>query len=259
MNSAKSKIIAYLYNLLLPGLGHLYWKEISFGLFVFLIMLIGTTLYFLSFFLQLNIWLTLLLFFLPILFYVFTFVDLAKTVDRKQTKINRTTKHLWIFLLVGIVYQLFAPIAPANFYLRNIPEVFKQTDGNLSPMFSRGEYLKTNRLAYLVNLFFLDQPVLHTFPQRYTPVRYYDASEHKRIGIVLALPGEYLSVENGYLLINNSPQLIPEHVQLRFNQDYELTSVGEYSIMVGDFRMGTISDIHEVPLDKLIGKVEKLF
>ena len=83
MKNRKSPVFAIVLNLLLPGLGHIYWGEFLFGVFVFLIMLISVILFFVSFFLSLSLVPKIILLATPLLFYLFTFVDLVKVVRRR--------------------------------------------------------------------------------------------------------------------------------------------------------------------------------
>jgi hypothetical protein len=92
MQFHKRLIFAWMLNLLLPGLGHFYWREYAFGLFVFLVMLLASVLYVASFFVPMPGAVTWLVLGLPIMFYGFTFVDLARTARLKRVSINRTTR-----------------------------------------------------------------------------------------------------------------------------------------------------------------------
>ena len=83
---------AALLNLLLPGLGHSYWRDYTFGLFIFLILLVAATLFFVSFLVTLPVLVKIILFGLPTLFYIFSFLDLARTLRRHGGVSNRSTR-----------------------------------------------------------------------------------------------------------------------------------------------------------------------
>ena len=124
MKIEKSKYTALLLNLLIPGLGHIYWKEYLFGIFIYLIMLIAVVLLIVTFFVNLSGWVIFFILILPAIFYLFTFLDLFKTVKIKAPKQIFTKRKLLIFVIIGLLYQTFIPIAPGNFYAMNFPEYF---------------------------------------------------------------------------------------------------------------------------------------
>lgn len=259
MSLERSKISSSLLNILIPGLGHIYWKEYLFGIFIFLIMLIGVILFVVSFFVSLSIWVVMLLLALPMIFYLFTFVDLIKTINLKSPKMKRIKKTFYIFLAVGLLFQFLVPIAPLNFALRNSPSVFTVERSNMSPLFQQGDVLKTSKLAYSVDLFFMKRPILYALPERYDIIQFEDQNGNKKIGIVLGLPGESIEMFDGMLAVNNYaiPNEPPGNLLLQGN--IELTDVGEFSILAATLSLGTVDELYQVTLDAVVGKVEKLF
>ncbi|UCC44695.1 MAG: hypothetical protein JSU65_01840, partial [Candidatus Zixiibacteriota bacterium] len=145
----KSVVFGLLLNLLLPGLGHIYWHEYAFGLFVFLVMLLATSLAFVSLLVDIPGMALLLLLGLPILFYVFSFVDLARSIGAKRGLIQRSQRTALIFIIIALAYQLFSPNAPASFCIVNRPEIFV-AGSNLEPEFQQGDLLAADRLSYVV-------------------------------------------------------------------------------------------------------------
>ena len=258
MKFAKSMTAAWLLNLLLPGSGHWYWKEYAFGLFVFLITLLTTVLFVASFFVPLPAPVKVLILGLPLVFYAFTFVDLARTVRTKRRSVSRSQRVLLIVLVVAVVYQLCVPIAPLNFALRNRPEIFTLEDNRLSPLFAGGDLLKASRVSYLVNIFALDRPLLHTLPERYDVVRFKDASGGRGTGIVVGLPSENIEIIEGVVVVNGLPDFdtVPDGMFLA--GDWPLTRARQFSILVATLKLGSIGRVQDVPLTDLIGKVEKL-
>ncbi|UCG62126.1 MAG: hypothetical protein JSV52_02225 [Candidatus Zixiibacteriota bacterium] len=250
---------AMLLNLGLPGLGHVFCREYLFGVFIFLIMLITAVLFFVSFFLSLSFWPKAILLILPSVFYIFTFVDLHRVTRLKRESIQRTSRALMVFLVVAIAYQTLAPVAPGNFVLRNYPRPFVLSDNSLSPLFSRGDLLKASRLEYSVNLFFVQQPVYHTLPARFDPVRFADTSGVIRNGIVIGLPGEEIQMVDGVLVINGSPVIDEPGGGLILLGDCPLTYIDNFSIATAALRLGAIDKIYLVPLQSVVGKVEKVF
>lgn len=259
MQIEKSKYIALFMNLLLPGLGHIFWKEYIFGIFVFLIVLIGIILFFVSFFIDLSTLIIILMLTLPVIFYFFTFLDLVKTVKQKFGKVKRTRKTALIFLASGFLFQVAAPITPLNFFIRNFPQYFVVEQNNLSPLYHQGDILKADRLAYLVDIFFLEKPLLIDLPKRYEIIRFVDLNNFKNVGIVLALPKEEFEMAQGVIVINGMPDITLPPGNLVFMGDIELTLINEYSILVATLNLGTIDKIYEIPFKDIIGKVEKAF
>jgi hypothetical protein len=248
-----------LLNLLLPGLGHLLWGEYLFGIFVFLVTLLSSVLFIVSLFLHLPPAVALALYALPLLFYAFTFVDLARTVKAKRDKALPGRKAAIIFLLVGTIYQLSSPIALVNFSLRNLPEIFLQEDNRLSPLYSEGDLLKASRLSYVVDVFVVNRPILHALPQRYDIVRFTDSYGRHINGIVVGLPGEEIEIADGVIVANSYPDIGDAPGGIILSGDWPLTSVGGYAILVATLSLGRIDEVHEVPLTDLVGKVNKLF
>ncbi len=255
----RSKFFAVILNLLLPGLGHIYWREHLFGIFVFLIMLIASLLFFVSFFLSVSFWIWLVMMALPILFYLFTFIDLLRAVGVKRDLVKHSSRTALIFLAVGIVYQLLSPSAPVNFGLRNFPEIFEVKDSSLSPIYSEGKMLKASRLAYAVDLIFIRKPVLYNLPTRYDVVRFKDAQGRKLNGIVLGLPTEEIEMVEGVLVVNGLPEFNEPGRGLVLRGDCELTSVASYSILVATLNLGMVDTVYMVPLADVIGKVSEIF
>ncbi|MEW6412134.1 MAG: hypothetical protein AB1483_06620 [Candidatus Zixiibacteriota bacterium] len=254
----RSKLFAIILNLLLPGLGHIYWREYLFGIFVFLIMLIASLLFFVSFFLSVSLWVWLLMMALPILFYLFTFIDLVRAVGVKRDKLKPGKKSAVIFLAVGIAYQLLSPSAPVNFGLQNFPDVFVLKDTSLSPIHSEGALLKASRLAYSVDFVFLRKPVLYALPERYDIVRFRGADGGKLNGIVLGLPTEEVEMADGVLVVNGLPDFREPAHGMVLQGDCQLTYVSSYSILVATLNLGRVDTVYMVPLTDVVGEVSKV-
>jgi hypothetical protein len=248
-----------LLHLLLPGLGHLLWREYLFGIFIFLVTLLASVLFIVSLFVHVPPVAALVLYALPLLFYAFTFVDLTRTVRAKRKKTLPGRKAAIIFLLVGVVYQLLSPIAPVNFSLRNLPEIFIQEDNRLSPLYSEGDLLKASRLSYVVDVFVVNRPILHALPKRYDIVRFTDSSDRHINGIVVGLPGEEIEIADGVIVANGFPDIGDAPGGIILSGEWPLTSVGGYSILVATLNLGRIDKVYEVSLTELIGKVGRLF
>jgi amino acid transporter len=245
-------------NLLLPGLGHVYWREPVFGLFVFLVTLIAIVLFFLTFFVHLSILVKVILFGLPAIFYLFTFVDLDRTVRQARGKTARSLRTAVIYFVIALSYQLVVPIAPGNFLLRNIPEAFMLENNSLAPLYSSGDLLRTNRLAYTADIFFVDRPVLHALPQRYDAVRFIDDDDRQRCGFVVGLPNEEIEILEGIVIVNGLPDYEGSSSGWNLSGDCSLTWVQGYSILVVTLNFGSIDQVYELPLERLEGKVSKL-
>ncbi|NOY89066.1 MAG: hypothetical protein GXO93_06720 [FCB group bacterium] len=255
----KSVFGAILLNLFIPGLGHVYWKEYIFGIFIFLIMLLASILFFVSIFISMPFWGRVVLFALPFLFYLFTFFDLARIIKLKRKFLSFTKKSVITFFLVGLFFQILVPIAPLNFAIKNFPHLFIMPDNSMPPIYNKGDILQTSRLSYLLNIFFVKKPVLYSLPKRYDIVSFNDSSQRRQIGIVIGLPGEKIELIDGLLMVNGLPDynLVSSNYNLRGN--CPLTEVGEYSIIVATLKLGVINNVYQVSLANLNGQVKKVF
>lgn len=250
---------AFVLNLLFPGLGHGLWREYLFGAFVFLISLLASTLFFTSLLVPLPTVAKLLLFGLPTLFYLVTFVDLARTVRSRRRKTRFTWRRGAAMLAAALVFQIAVPIAPGNYLLRNTPEVFTVRDGDYAPWVTRGDVAISSPLALRANVFFLSQPIWLELPEYGEVIRFQDASGTTKMGLVLGYFGDQAEVVDGELYVNG--QSIDGALEkLRLGgQDLPLTSADGASIMVGTLKLGTLSDVHQIAPSQVIGRVYRLF
>ncbi len=253
------RVTAFALNLGIPGLGHVYIKEFMFGSFVFLVMLIGAILFFVSFFLTLSFWPKVLLLGLPVIFYLFTFIDLYRASGIKAAAGSRSVRSTLIFVAIAVLYQTLTPIAPLNFGIRNSPEIFIVDDNSLSPVYSQGTVLKASRLAYFVDIAFIKRSVVYKLPSRYDLVRFTDDQGRPRHGIVLGLPGEDVLMVDGVLIINDLPDFNDPPGGLVLTGDWPLTSVEGYSILVATLYLGRVDTAYDVSLADIVGRIDKLF
>jgi hypothetical protein len=249
---------AVVLNLLLPGSGHLFLGEMLFGLFVFLVMLIAAGLFFVSFLISLPTGVKWVMLGLPLLFYAFSFVDLSNTVRTRRKLLQRTRRALIGFLALGLVYQILSPYAPVNFIINNLPQVYKQKDMRLAPLFRQGDLLKVNSLSYFVHVVMVKRPILHNLPERYDVLRFRSAGDIRRTGVVVGLPNEQVEINDGEVVANGVPQTggVPG---LKLSGSWPSMTAKEYSILVATFSLGSIDHVYQVPLGDVIGKVSRLF
>ncbi|HWR82480.1 MAG TPA: hypothetical protein VN285_04195 [Candidatus Deferrimicrobium sp.] len=249
---------AILLQLLLPGLGHLYWREYLFGVFVFLVTLLASVLFVVSFLFPLSWIVKLIMYTLPLLFYAFTFYDLLRSVRRRRSTGHLPLRFPVILLLGSVVYQLLSPIAPVNFGWQNRPIAFEQKDGSLSPLYSRGELLLVNRLSYSINLSLLNRPLLHSLPERYEVVAYLDSAGRQDVGLIVGLPGESVQIVDGVVVVDDLPDFGDAPGGIVLAGDAPLTTVGGYSVLVAELNLGRVIEVHEVSLAALRGRVRVL-
>ncbi len=250
---------ACILNLLLPGLGHVYWREYIFGLFVFLVLLLASMLFFVSFLVALPDVAKLLLFALPLLFYLFSFVDLGKTVSRRGPRSRRGGTAVILMLVLAVGFQLLAPIAPLNFALRNRPEIHRLTDNGLNPLLRRGDLIVINSLAYCADLFFLDQPVWYDCPRLGEMICFHTTdSNTRRVGLVVGEPGHEVQVVDGLLFVDGLPASADMPAGLTLRGDMPLTRVAYGSIMVVTLNLGALDEVYHVPIDETVGRVHRL-
>jgi hypothetical protein len=250
---------ALLLNLLLPGAGYFLWKEMLFGLFVFLIMLLAAALGIVQFLIplpQAALW---LLLGLPLLFYLFTFVDLARTVRTKRAKLIPTAARAGLILAISLIYQLVSPSAFVNFGLRNFPEFSTVSDSHLGPLYRQGDIVIANRLAYTADIPFLDRPVLHALPERFDLVRFVGENGRHQSGFVLGLATELIEIVDGALTADDAPINVGLPSGFALTGQWPLTEVADYSILVGTFNLGTLDNLQQVRLDSVVGRVSSFY
>ncbi len=255
----ESPLFGIILNLLCPGFGHFFWKEYIFGVFIFLIMLIGSVLFFISLLVTLPQAAKIMLLGLPILFFLFTFFDLVKVIRTKQGQVQRSTTAAVVFLVIGVFYQLLVPSAPANFLIHNSPEIYRMDNNHLAPLYKKGDILTANPLAYSANIFFFDYPVYYDLPDRFEIVRFVDSEGRRHTGAVIGLPGEIVELTDGAVAVDGLPKYGRLPGGLSLARDWPLTSVDNRSILVATFNLGSIDSLHHVPITALVGKAGRLF
>ncbi|MFQ5498615.1 MAG: hypothetical protein ACE5FH_02995 [Candidatus Zixiibacteriota bacterium] len=257
--ATSSPRFVWLLNLLLPGLGHVCNGDFVFGLFVFLIMLIGVALFAVTSFVSVSNPVMLVTVGLPVLFYLFTFADLGRIARAGIKRRERTRRARIIFFAIGLAYQLFCPIALVNFGIVNRPELFVLSDNRLSPIYSEGELMKASRLDYFVEFFAVTPPILHSLPERYDIVRFSNQSGRVINGLVIGLPAEGIELFDGVLVVDGVADYLSVPDGLPLEGNWPLTSVDQFSILVATMNLGIVDNVYEVSLSELVGKVDRLF
>lgn len=255
MNVARRRAIAWILNLLAPGLGYVFLREYVFGLFVFLITLLGVITCVALMILRLPTWSEIVLLGLPTLFYLFTFVDINRTVKRVPRRPNDSLRAAVVLLLVGLAYFSFAPSGIGNLVWRNRPEFFVLHDSTLAPRYSQGDLVLVNSLEYYVDVAVVDHPIMHAMPSRLDIIRYRDDDGNAETGVVLGLPGEEVEVITGVLIVNGVIYEGLSPTGMRMTGDLPLTQVGSRSILVAEFRLGSLVRAKQVELTQIRGKV----
>ncbi len=256
---ANSRFSGFLLNLLLPGSGHIHFREYTFGVFVLIIWLMAAVLFYLSFIIELNLWAKLALFGLPIIFYFFTFFDLFHSMKKKKVLQKRGVLFSTAVYMIALVYQIWVPAAPLNFMMTNGPVLFVLDDHRLSPLYSQGTLMKASRLAYQVDIVGFNRPILHHLPERYDVVRIQSEKGSKANAVVLGLPEEEIEIVEGTVIINRTPDFEGWIGGLTFSGDWPLTTVGAGELLVATLNLGTIDDVYIVSYAQLVGKVSAVF
>lgn len=251
---------AWLLNLLLPGLGHIFWGEYLFGIFVFLIMLIAMVLVLFSFMVSLPGSVQVVLFGLPVLFFLFVFVDLSRSIKRRDKikQPGRGKPSAMLFLTLGVLIQLALPLAPANFFIRNHPGLLSSADTTMAPVIEPGRTCLVDRQAYTVDLFFVDDRFYHSAVDRWQAVQFSDGMGTVRTGLVVGLPYEEVALINDSLFVNGYP-LDESSDAVPLSGSLSLTPVGAQSILAVTMNDGAIDRIYAVRLHDIIGRVHQLF
>ena len=269
MKFASSLWFGLLLNILFPGLGHFYFRDYLFGIFVLLVWIIASVLFYVSYLTELPFLVKTVLLGLPLVFYLFTFFDLstsfAKNVKVKpqsrakpRVKPNSGT-HAGIVLAVALVYQLFSPTAPVNFWIHNGPRIFELENNRLSPLYQQGTLMKLSSLEYSINIVGFKMPRFHHLPKRYDIVRCQLPSSRITSAVVLGLPGEGIEVIEGRVIIDGSPEFKGWIGGLTFTGEVPPLLVGQFSILVAELSLGAIDKVYEISLSDIKGKVEELF
>jgi hypothetical protein len=258
-NYANSKWFAFLLNLMLPGAGHFFYREYIFGVFIWLIWLIAAGLFYLSFLIELNFLAKVLLFSLPLVFYFFTFFDLASSIKRKKTHKLRNFSFSVSIFAVSFVYQVFAPTAPLNFMIANGPVPFVLNDNRLAPIHSKGTLMKASRLAYKADIIGFSKPIFHHFPERYDIVRYQSENGSLKNAVAIGLPQEVIEIVEGTVIINGLPDFEGWIGGVSFTGNYPPETVTENSLLVATLKLGSIDELFQIHLQNVVGKVEPVF
>lgn len=254
-----SVAMAILMHLLIPGLGHAYWKEYLFGLFVFLITLTASVLFVVSLFIAIPVPVRFLIYGLPLLFYAFSFVDLVRSVRATSGEARHTRRRAKVCLIIGLLFQVLWPLAPLNLSVRNFPELFVQNNSSLTPFHAEGDILKASSLSYFLSLWVVEKRIIHTLPNRFDLVRFGDEAGHKRCGWIVGLPLEAVELADGILVIDNTPIISPPADAPALRGDWPLASVGSYNVLVATIHLGTVERFWEIDLGRIVGKVGKAF
>jgi hypothetical protein len=249
---------AILLGFLLPGLGHVYWREYLFGWFVFLVMVIASVLVFFSFLVQLPPLLEWLLFGLPVVFFAFTFVDLVRSIKRKRATFSRNTTAAMLFVAVAFAGNLLFPLSPTNFLLRNFPELGIEHSGLAEPLLETNDVYLVDRAAYRVNLFFLNQGYVHSRPDRWDFIAFDNLTSDESLGLVIGYGGEEVTFHGDSLFIDGFP---PDDRVGRpsLAGEIPLTLVETGSILVATLNEGALVGVKQISDRNIIGKVHPLF
>ena len=248
-----------LLNLIIPGAGHVYWREYLFGTFVFLVMAIASVLFFFSFLVELPVGIRVVLFGLPTIFYGFSYVDLWRAILRRGRKKARSAHGAWIFLLASIAVCLVLPLSPTNLVLRNLPQIVSVETGQFDRIQNGRVFCLVDRSAYRVNLFFLDEPYPRRTPARWDLVRFHNQNYSARFGLVLGHSGEEVAFFNDSLFVDGYPVPGPETYSIGSGGRLPLTRVDADAILVATLNRGAIEGAFQISPRDVIGKVHRLF
>lgn len=247
-----------LLQLLLPGMGHFYIRERLFGAFVFLVMLLAALLFAASFFLSLPGLARLVMFGLPLFFYLFSFVDLYKNIKSESAKKRSPINGFRFFVIAGITYQLLAPVALGNFLIINRPDIYRMESTGLAPELTKGAVLISDNLSFQVRFLAFQKVILHALPERFDIIRVEDTDGNAHTGLVVGMPGEDVEIQSGIVVVDGTPDLLTEKGSRMTGGDWPLTKVGKYVMLVAVMKTGGIDTVLQIPLDAPFGKVRRL-
>jgi hypothetical protein len=249
---------AFIMNLLIPGSAHFLYGEKLFGIFIFLIMLLGVVLSLVTFLVSIPFFLILILLGLPLVFFFFSFVDLIKTVQKKKQPRSLGNRIALIAFCSGVLLQVIIPIMPGGFIIRNCPRIETVPNNHLEPILKKGDPMIVNRGSYVINVPFISRSIMYSIPKRGDIISYKTLDSLTETGIVIGFPGEEITIQKGELKVNEWPcdWQLPSGLA---SGELPLTSVEEYSILVADFQFGSVTKGIQVPLNSVVGKVKQLF
>jgi len=98
-----------------------------------------------------------------------------------------------------------------------------------------------------------------SLPDYFEAVRFDDASGRRITGIVVGLPGEFVEIQQGQLIVNSRPEFPRNPGSIAFGGDWPLTVTPENSILAATLNLGRVDAVHQVSLVSLTGKVNRLF
>ena len=231
--------------------------EYAFGLFVFLVMLLATSLVFVSLLVDIPGLALLLLLGLPLLFYMFSFVDLARSIGAKRGLVARSQLTALIFVGLAVAYQLFSPNAPTSFCIMNRPEIFV-ANTSIEPEFQEGDLLAANKLSYVIEFSFLNFPIIHRLPLHYEAVRFIDSDGNRLTGVVIGQPGQLIEIVDGDLLVDGVPKYQGDQMSRSLVGNWPLTAADANSILIATLSLGRIENVHQVRLGSIVGRVERI-
>ena len=246
-------------HVILPGAGHLYWREYLFGTFVLLVMIIASVLFFFSFLVELPSAIKVVLFGLPLVFYVFTFIDLWRVVLRNDRKRVHSSTTARVFLITSLAACFLVPLSPVNFVILNRPQIVKVEGGQLGRAPEERALCLVDRSAYRVNLFFLDEALTRRSPDRWDWVRFHDQTRTMQTGLVLGYSSEEVTAFSDSLFVDGFPVDRPESLSLGSGDQVPLTHVDPGCILVATLNQGGIDKTYQISPRDVIGKVHRLF
>jgi len=247
-----------LLNLILPGAGHIYFREYLFGVFVFLIMLVSIVFFFMTYLIDLSVTIKLILFGMPALFYLFSFVDLWKSIQKKSSIVPRRNVTAWMFLLVSLGMGLLVPLLPGNFFWRNRPELFTVRESTLTPLIKSGDIVWIDRMAYRVNLFFLERPINRDDPDRWDMVRFRRPGEDDQFGMVIGFGGEEVSIAGDSLFVDGLPVGACSVALNHLSGELSLTLVDYGAILMATLNDGVLEQSYQIPVRQISGEAHCL-
>jgi hypothetical protein len=160
--------------------------------------------------------------------------------------------------LLGLIHFLAVPYTPGNMLIRNSPDFYRMTNNDYSPRLRRGDVVAANSLAYKANIFFLDKPVLHDFPDLADIVSYTNEDGNPATGLVLALPHQALEISSGRLFLDGMPVVVDDPLVSRLSGEWPLTYTDSYSVLVADLRLGVVESVKPVAMEDIRGKVQRI-